>query len=422
MMKKIILMTSHLLLFTYCHAQWVKLSTDTVHYYSSVHFLNSDTGFVTGLDWYNPNFVGIILSTVDGGDNWDTTRIDPGFWFMSVQFINDTMGFTVGQDGGIYKTINTGNSWFYNGDCLWPADVGQFWFINTDTAFFENFGGMMLRSNSWSIDSTCFPTSYIGFGGSFPGTGALRFIDAQNGYIAGGNGHFSRTNDGGNTWVPFNTDSTINILSAWMTDSNHAVITGRNGKVSVSKNGGIIWSPTQSISAHPIMDVMMKDTLFGYAVGGADKYYNPVANSAPTGIIWKTMDGGDSWIVEDSSWFDQLTSVAIVNDSLAFAVGYRGLILRNSNFLSSVSVTTDNQPVYAELYPNPFSDYLTISVPSREPVEFSLFDITFKQQLTLFFQSEITIPTGELKAGIYFCELRSGSRLMERGRVIKIDR
>src|SRR5688572_15690808 len=90
--------------------QWTQLNVDTTHSYSSVYFLNSDTGYISGYDDLPP-FDGIILRTLDGGDTWDTTRISFGVWLMDIQFINDSTGITGGHDGGMFRTTDLGNTW-----------------------------------------------------------------------------------------------------------------------------------------------------------------------------------------------------------------------------------------------------------------------------------------------------------------------
>src|SRR5688572_13393821 len=80
-------------------AQWQTVYQDSLNYqFNTVHFLNSDTGFVGG---YNlaatGSYNGIIFRTTDGGVTWDTTKLNE--LIICIHFINDSFGFC-GGDGG----------------------------------------------------------------------------------------------------------------------------------------------------------------------------------------------------------------------------------------------------------------------------------------------------------------------------------
>lgn len=401
-----------------CNGQWVKLSNDTIHYYSAIEFINSDTGFIAGIDWYNSNYVGVILRTMDGGDNWDTTRVDPGVWFMSMQFINDTLGYAGGQDGIIFKTTDMGNTWIYDYSCSLPEDVSNFIYTSHDTCFYQKFNGNLLITDS--AGGACTFTGNSGLNSYYPGTGSLRFIDSQNGYISGGDGKFSKTTDGGLTWIPYNGNSSITLSTTYMTNSSHGVMVGTNGKTSVTQDGGSSWSLPVSISLFPILDIALKDSSFGYAVGGNDIFYYGSPNSDPQGFIWRTNDGGYTWGIEDSNSFDQLTAISIVNDSLAFAVGYRGLILRNSNLLFSSINDQADQSATINVFPNPILDQLNIIVDNTDVTEIIFFDITSRVLFRKQFTNKISLNTTHFVKGMYFYKISNKKGILKNGNVIKM--
>src|SRR5688572_11378529 len=79
-------------------------------YYSAVHFVNAQLGFVAG----DHNFNTVVLRTTDGGVSWETkmlTNNPPQF--QDIYFINEEVGFLVGGNGIdlIYKTKNGGDTW-----------------------------------------------------------------------------------------------------------------------------------------------------------------------------------------------------------------------------------------------------------------------------------------------------------------------
>jgi photosystem II stability/assembly factor-like uncharacterized protein len=91
-------------------AQWQTIFKDSVNYsFDCAYFINNDTGFVGGF-YYPPCFRnGIIFRTLDGGQTWDTSLVSP--YISAIQFINDSIGFTGGQDAFVYKTSDLGEHW-----------------------------------------------------------------------------------------------------------------------------------------------------------------------------------------------------------------------------------------------------------------------------------------------------------------------
>lgn len=135
-------------------AQWVQLNNDTLNDYSSIFFLNADTGFVvgSGLGPVTQSYDGVILRTLDGGVTWDTTHIWPNL--MDVQFINSTVGFAGGQDGAIYKTTDMGNSWNFIGNVGNNFDFSNFYFFNEDSGLVQTFDGFIDLYKPFASPST----------------------------------------------------------------------------------------------------------------------------------------------------------------------------------------------------------------------------------------------------------------------------
>jgi photosystem II stability/assembly factor-like uncharacterized protein len=343
------------------HSQWVQLNTDTVHDYSAIYFLNKDTGFVCGIENFTSGD-GIVLRTLNGGDYWDTIRLSGRGWLMDIQFLDINSGLTGGQDGGIYETSDMGLTWTPFPSCSFFSDFSSFYFLNNDTAFVLSFAGDLKRYTPGSIPA-CSLINYVGATGFLPGTGRISFFD-NIGYVAGGNGIFLKTNDNGVSWQNFNCDSTVYVHDAIMVDQNQIVVVGGTawtvpfefGASMVSFNGGLTWTNPNVFSPHDILAVDFYNSNVGVCVGGYNSIFS-TTNSV--GSIWNTTDAGLSWSLVDSSYSDQLTDVLVVNDSLAFAVGMNGKILRNKTPFGSVGVN-DLRPKSFSIYPNPFTNTFKI--------------------------------------------------------------
>ncbi len=126
---------------------------------------------------------------------------------MDIYFLNDSIGFTGGQDGAIFKTIDMGANWNFVDNIGNNNDYSNFYFTNQDTGLFQDYLGLIILytplvfpSSSLILDSPA--NTWIW------GTGELDFI--QNiGYFAGGYGVFAKSYDQGMSWSYFNCDSNL---------------------------------------------------------------------------------------------------------------------------------------------------------------------------------------------------------------------
>ncbi|MCP4681824.1 MAG: hypothetical protein GY864_05805, partial [Desulfobacterales bacterium] len=91
---------------------WQKVPISEEHYLKDVFFFGKK-GWMVGE-------LGVILSTNDGGKKWSEQKSNVGQSLLSVFFINENTGFTVGGDGTMLKTNNGGASWDLI-DMSWPA-------------------------------------------------------------------------------------------------------------------------------------------------------------------------------------------------------------------------------------------------------------------------------------------------------------
>ena len=72
--------------------------------YSSVFFVNTDTGYVVGGN-------GTILKTINGGSDWTTQLSGTSNWLGSVYFTDGNTGYAAGSQETILKTDDGGTNW-----------------------------------------------------------------------------------------------------------------------------------------------------------------------------------------------------------------------------------------------------------------------------------------------------------------------
>jgi len=232
----------------------------------------------------------------------------------------------------IAQTSNTGGwQWQYpkpQGNTL--RDIYVF---NKDTAVAVGDLGTVIKTTdggiSWDVQHHA--------GGSGVQLNSVSFIDAQNGWAAGGtyssdNNVLLKTIDGGKTWTQIKTDATLPYNSVYFVDKDTGFVFGEDGIVLRTTDGGYNWD-TRSIDSYIgfYMDVFFFtaaafiDKNTGFLVGGG--YYG--------NELYMTSDCGRTW-----EWNEQIIIPKIytgLND-INFIDKYHGCIAGDDGVLL---ITTD---------------------------------------------------------------------------------
>jgi hypothetical protein len=120
------------------------------------------------------------------------------------------------------------------------------------------------------------------------------------------------------------------------------------------------------------------------------------------------------------------------NEIVAFfeSGGTLNCFMQNGQWLYSDSLVTNCNLVLGvqnisaskssiELFPNPFSDKLNITLKRNERVEVIIYDITSRKIFNQTFTNSISINTEELSKGIYIYEVRNKNGVIKKGKVVK---
>jgi len=398
-------------------SQWVLISpnipqTDLIEYtFRDLHFINQDTGFVVGRTINHPSYSNLIIRTLDGGENWDTTFIYAipnvdyaGATVYTVDFPNnDSIGY-VSCSNEILKTTDYGNTW-----------------IGLDPQ------NQYLQLGHWR---------------------AMQFINQDTGYIAfqDGDAEFLRTLDGGDTWNPdlvmtgirnFNkyNDVFTGCHGGWAI-LNEQTLTWNSGAIipaiignqylvqSVFYNGRIIiigetWTGTQyiysddmgvtwtykNLNFNGLFDIEMVNDSIGYISG------------AFPGTI-KTFDGGETWWFMEidnlgTNMYTNFQNFCMVNDSVGYAVTMSGIYKTTNgagtpqNLIEELLSVDENETGSLLAYPSPFTNTLNLSFNHLSNGKLSIFDINGKlvHSETISNSNTTTINTLEFTKGAYFYKL-----------------
>jgi len=335
---------------------------------SAIWFLNENTGFVAGKYDSIVN-IGVISKTTNGGANWKDTIIT-NTRFNSICFINENTGFAGGVTGGaykpIYKTTNSGVTWFSITGAFNIYDID---FINENTGWAvatATGGESVLKTtdagNTWNIVSS------LGGGLSLC---SIDFINANTGWISGNiglpySGLLQKTTNGGATWTQQPNHNTNLIWSLFFLNENTGWAAGEPQLMQKTTNGGINWNLQSAPSAWWIWDVKFFNENTGWASGSQGK-------------IFYTRNGGGT--------------VSVQNISTEVPLTYS----------------------LSQNFPNPFNPTTKIrfSVPNSGFTTIKIFNILGKEISTLVNQSlqpgtyETTFDASKLSSGTYFYKLQT---------------
>lgn len=402
---------------------------------------------------YAVGHTGTLLYSHDLGNNWvsvSTNMLGGDLWLYGIDFLDSLMGIIVGQSGIVAKTIDGGENWSLL-ETNYNSSIREFCFIdadiliaNTDYGIYKSSDGgynweQKFNIPTWFVD---FINSDIGFATEFSNlmTGKLfkttnsgeswtlskefdervteiQFLNENTGYVLG---MFSvyKTLDGGSTWVKKGIGTNSLMYSFYFTDQSTGFAIGEASCVYKTVDSGDTWS-VYNLPGSLKMSIRFINDSTGIIV-------------AHDGTIFKTDDAGNHWFQQESTTSNFLTSVVLLENGLAYAVGSSSTILRTENYGGEgtiiVSINEPQNSIYNNYellaYPNPTLSSITIEY---KLTEFSLVEIVFTDVTGFEIQylskdsknagiHNAEVNLSKRKAGIYFCIIT----INDRKEVIKI--
>jgi photosystem II stability/assembly factor-like uncharacterized protein len=338
-MKTLYVFLISMLAITEINAQsWVEQVSGTYSQLTSVYFLDSEIGYVVGSE-------GTVLKTINGGSNWIPQYSGTTKSLESVFFVNVNDGFIVGELGTFLKTTDGGTTWDkLNADST--IDLYSVFFTDQFNGFVAGYSSMLLTTNNGGAT----------WNSTFPGTGynfySIFFANQSVGYLLGFrtlSPHYIlfKTIDGGSTWSI--ASYCTGLSSMYFINSEKGFATSESN-IENTTDGGLSWQSVYYIYAS-LMSINFQDENIGYSVGG-------------NGMIVKSSNGGRTWGTQNSGTNLTLQSVFFPEQDTGYVVGDGGTILKTVNGGGIVGMNESfKDKTLLTLSPNPVQDMLTVNIP-----------------------------------------------------------
>lgn len=351
-------------------------------------FVNDHIGYAVGAR-------GTVVKTIDAGASWVNLTAGSRGGFRSVHFFSEDVGVAVGERGTIAKSADRGDTWrpIPSGT---QRNLNAVRFLNRQTGFAVGDGGIILRSDdsgeSWRpLESPVgFNLRAVGLAGD-PASGELKV-----GVIVGDTNLVLRTADQGATWAAVDLPGPPDQLQAvhfpeprigyvgglrtiWQSTDygqswrivagagrtprdplsfafpsvNRGYAVGQNGQVFRTNDGGTTWIAQNIPLRVNLRSVFFLDEEHGYVVGDA-------------GTVLVTNNGGAAWTLVDSGTHLNLWSVQFLDPAVGIAAGQGGVVLKST---SGGLATRDVPPAVAIVSPR--DDQTDVSVDDAVRITFN---------------------------------------------------
>ena len=254
----------------------------------------------------------VSILTVNG--QWFTQYVVPfNNDLFSVKFIGTQIGWAVGKDGAIYRTVDGGTEW-YPQEGNTSESLNSIYVFDQDAAFIVGNGGTILKTidggSVWEVKTS----------GTTNNLNSVCFIDENTGWAVGDEGKIIKTIDGGINWSPQVNDTTRNLLSVYFANKDTGWTAGYNSTILKTTNGGINWF-AQLSGGDNLYSIFFVNSDTGWAVG----VYGKIVNTTNGGINWNPQTGD---IIHT---LDRLWSVHFVDGNYGWAVGDYGRVTNTIN-------------------------------------------------------------------------------------------
>jgi photosystem II stability/assembly factor-like uncharacterized protein len=434
---------------------WITLSSGVYpESIFDIFFRNQYNGIIVGGSPTNS----VVAITSDGGYTWFGASTGTSSILEDVFFIDDNIGYIVGNWGVLLKTTNGGWSWTSKTSGT-NNHLTSVVFVNPTNATIIGTQGIILRSTDGGQTWFSQPS------GTQNTLFDISFADGNNGWIIGAGGTILRTTDGGENWFTQVSGTTNNLYGVSFTHENIGTVVGQYGLILRTTNGGLDWITQTSGITNNLWEVYFTDSLTGTAVGSSGNILRTIDGGVPVELISFKAKVNESSIEinwstateTNNSGFEILRFTQNVNDEwnkIGFVPGH-GTTTETQHYsfidndvkpgkyqyklkqidydgtfeysqIVEVEIPFVNEFSLSQNYPNPFNPTtnLQYAIGSRQFITLKVYDILGREIATLVNDEK---PAGEyevefdgagLPSGIYFYQLKAGEYIETRKMIL----
>ena len=355
-----------------------------------VWFIDQNIGIAVGDS-------GTIVRSVDGGVSWDLAMSIDTISFKKVKFFDELNGIAIGSD--IYITTNAGLNWSqipHSNSSFYDVEI-----LSQTTCIISGYPIALVKSidaGASFFDMVSHQDSHIGL---------LSFVDENIGFScnngAGGPSPTLKTINGGISWdtIPSGPDvntvmeamcfisETIGFKGGWYNPHLQKTIDSANEWNDVAYNDSLISSQLYD---------------FHIEQNQPDAYYA----CGWYGQVLKSTDGGNNWFVLASGLSNttSLNGIFFVNDSIGWAVGNHGTIIRTTNGGTAVGLLDTEKELELSLFPNPTRGLLYVNNPKRFKIlQYEIYSMSGKKLMSEDYYDVINLS--QLSVGMYIVEIET---------------
>ncbi|MBN1163772.1 MAG: hypothetical protein JXB45_04285 [Candidatus Krumholzibacteriota bacterium] len=322
-------------------AGWQRQNSPTGDDLHDVFFLNDSLG------WAYSYGTGVVIHTADGGDNWRVQARLDSLYFEQIQFVDETHGWLCGERGQVYKTLDGGESWIDASPDIsgritgsssgstqekpdgWQVLFYALHFFTPEEGFVAGGKYRPAAKDGWKNMRHLFLTTRDG-GDSWEQNEQapdaflydIVFLDDSLGYASGSSRIF-RTSDRGKSWSVVYSDTSSagpQIRGLYFLNPQRGFAVTFNGKLIRTTTGGRGWEE-RKITENRLRSVLFIDEENGFIAGDRNRR---------EGVLYRTKDGGESWLKVDGGYPD-LHRISAGRNKL-WVVGKEGTILKRDKY------------------------------------------------------------------------------------------
>ena len=224
---------------------WKIINTPVNENFTSVQFLNTYDGFISGSN-------GTILKTQNAGLTWTALNSNTSSNLNHLKFFDSNVGFAVGDGGTIVNTSDGGSNWSVqtSGTVLKLRCIA---FSTKDTVFVGSENGLFKtydRGITWIKDPVDFKTIHFftSPNQNYNNIKQIDFTSINKAYVlTDGTSYVPsifKTDNRGSSWITIHANGRSDLKSIYFINDNegYKIATGTGAAISKTLNSGQVWA------------------------------------------------------------------------------------------------------------------------------------------------------------------------------------